>query len=131
MTTPVGGVFTIDNAGEVYVNGFNLANITSWFTPVLASVPANAVVAVHGINADSVAGIFVDFGGRVSDATWRCTVSAPPANWTSVDFDDSAWAQVRDEAMLAVPVYFSIPVLACLRAYVLACLCACVLACCL
>src|SRR5262245_5771750 len=96
---------TCDNHFRVQVNGERLANSDDWERPRIVDLGGKLragrnVIAVHGWNDGSVAGLCAELawtmadgssGGLVTDAAWRCS-SDDPDGWNGTAFDDAAWA---------------------------------------
>lgn len=97
-----------DNHFQAYVSGHFIASLDDWLGNVTfaRAVAPDHVLAIHAENDYAaspwgLAGVFVlrlTNGAEVrfssgNTTNWKCFQGseAPPANWTMVEFDDSAW----------------------------------------
>ena len=115
---------TADNECEVFVNGTSVGMTANWGSAVTIDVTLYVhpgrknVIAVRGTNTSSQGGndrgiigqLTVDSDGGVAslvitDASWRTSMSVPDvdagagaADWTALNFDDSAWSVATEIA---------------------------------
>jgi hypothetical protein len=113
---------TTDNECDVFVNGTKVGSTNNWGAAVTIDVSLNVhpgrknVVAVRGTNTSSQGGndrgiigqLTVDADGGpapliVTDRSWRTSATVPDvdaggADWTALDFNDSAWAAATEIA---------------------------------
>jgi hypothetical protein len=113
---------TADNECDVYVNGSKVGSTNNWGVAVTIDVSLfvhpgrRNVIAVRGTNTSSQTGndrgiigqLTVDVDGGVAplvvtNNAWRTSATIPDvdaggADWTAVDFDDSAWAAATEVA---------------------------------
>jgi len=113
---------TADNECDVYVNGSKVGTTNNWGAAVTIDVSLfvhpgrRNVIAVRGTNTSSQEGndrgiigqLTVDADGGtaplvVTNNAWRTSPTAPDvdaggADWTAVDFDDSAWSAATEVA---------------------------------
>jgi len=89
--------WTVDNIGELYVNGTLVDQNDNWMQARQATVALREgenVIAVRARDTGGPAAILVDVelgGSRVgTSGAWRVSRSAS-AGWTDVGFDDVAW----------------------------------------
>jgi putative heme-binding domain-containing protein len=99
---------TCDNHFRVEVNGERVANSDDWERPRILAIGGRLragrnVIAVHGWNEGSVAGLCAEVawtmadgtaGGLATDATWRCN-GDDPDGWDGATFDDAAWRPAK------------------------------------
>ena len=113
---------TADNECEVFVNGTSVGMTANWGSAVTIDVTLYVhpgrknVIAVRGTNTSSQGGndrgiigqLTVDSDGGttplvITDASWRTSMSVPDvdagaADWTALDFDDTAWSAATEIA---------------------------------
>src|SRR6185369_8454242 len=113
---------TADNECEVFVNGTSVGMTTNWGAAVTIDVSLYVhpgrknVIAVRGTNTSSQGGndrgiigeLTVDADGGVAalvvtNSAWRTSATVPDvdaggADWTALDYDDSAWSAATEIA---------------------------------
>jgi len=113
---------TADNECDVYVNGTKVGSTDNWSAAVTIDVSLftypgrKNVIAVRGTNTSSQDGndrgiigeLTVDLNGGpaslvVTNSDWRTSATVPDvdaggADWTALDFDDSAWSAATEVA---------------------------------
>jgi hypothetical protein len=106
-------IVTTDNSYDLYFNGVFKGSGADWPTAQTYTVPTQTgknVVAIRAVDAGGLAGLLAELqvnGQRLgSNVTWKVSLSAP-ANWTDVNFDDSAWANATDYGAYGVFPWFN------------------------
>ncbi len=98
--------FGDDGVAELFVNGRRV-EIAPGETSGLAMVHAGTnVVAAHVVDcrwaSSFTLGLALPSGKAVgSEASYKCSVLPPPVDWSSPDFDDSAWPAAGDQGTVA------------------------------
>ncbi|SHI64847.1 DUF1553 domain-containing protein [Pseudozobellia thermophila] len=106
-------LISVDHAYTLYINGEQVAQGNDWKRVGKIHVgrflrPGKNLVAIEGVNEGVIANpagvlfameIEFDDGHKIkvdSDTSWKSSAEHPNGAWTAVDFDDTAWGQVRN-----------------------------------
>lgn len=106
-------LISVDHAYVLYINGAKIAAGTDWKKVAILDAKnylraGKNAIAIEGINEGSIAnpaGILFSMKVRYgtgedinidSDRSWKSSVNLPDKDWTTVDYIDTSWEQVRN-----------------------------------
>jgi hypothetical protein len=95
-------IVTVDNIYELYVDGILQGTNNDWIAAEVFNLklaPGKHVIAIHALDAGSVAGILAELrvgSTRIgTNSAWRVSRTGPK-DWQTLTFNDSLWAPATD-----------------------------------